>query len=121
MPLIRGENPPGSFYGEVSGIFKGSYQFVISGGKKYIGEFGIGLEEGPPLPLRKGRLFDLRKDPQERQNLYRIGDPLTTRYRQHLKERRNVVLQRGRLTGKGQVEFDPQTVERLKSLGYIGD
>jgi len=120
LPLIRGENPPGSFYGEVSGIFKGSYQFVISEGKKYIGEFGIGLNFAT-LPFRKGRLFDLRKDPQEHQNLYRIGDPLTTRYRQHLKERRNVVLQRGRLTGKGQIEFDPQTVERLKGLGYIGD
>ncbi len=33
VPLLRGKNASRDFYGEVSGIFKGSYQFIISKGK----------------------------------------------------------------------------------------
>ena len=80
------------------------------------------LEENPtPLHFRKGRLFDLLKDPRENRNLFRKGDPFTTRYRMRLKAKRDEVLQRGRLTGKQRIELDPETVERLKELGYIGD
>ena len=122
VPLLRGGNTSRDFYGEVSGIFKGSYQFIISKGKKYIAESVLTLEENlTPLHFRKGRLFDLLKDPRENRNLFRKGDPFTTRYRMRLKAKRDEVLQRGRLTGKQRIELDPETVERLKELGYIGD
>ncbi|MDP7345311.1 MAG: amino acid--tRNA ligase-related protein, partial [Alphaproteobacteria bacterium] len=41
-------------------------------------------------------------------------------YRTRLKAKRDEVLRRGRLTGKQRIELDPETVERLKGLGYIG-
>jgi len=122
VPLLRGKNASRDFYGEVSGIFKGSYQFIISNGKKYIAESVSTLEDDQkPLPFRKGRLFDLLKDPRENRNLFKVGDPVTTRHRVRLKAKRDEVLRRGRLIGKQRIELDPETIERLKGLGYIGD
>lgn len=110
------------FYGETSGLITGSYQFVVSGEKKHIARFGTTLRaKETPLPFQWGGLFDLRSDPRERKNLLRPEDPETVRMRNLLKTKREEILRRGRLEGGGRIQFDPKTLERLRSLGYITD
>ncbi|MBI2880513.1 MAG: sulfatase [Candidatus Tectomicrobia bacterium] len=121
LPVIRGERAPRVFYGEATGHEKRAFQFVISEGKKYIARFGATLSADPPFPFQKGMLFDLRADPKERRNLFRPGDPESVRYGDLLKRKREEVLRRGRLPKGSKVLYDPETLERLRRLGYIGD
>ncbi len=123
MPVIRGERRPDVFYGEVSGLnaLVKAYQYVISKNMKLIVTFDESLASNQRLPFRKGFLFDLKSDQDERHNLFQLGQPLSALYLKLLNDQRVKVLKRKRLTPDKSVEYDENLRNRLRSLGYLGD
>lgn len=121
VPALLGQHLNRSFYGEVSGLFGGSYQFTINEGKKYISEMKETLRESKKLSFKKGRLFDLLNDPKERRDLFNFSKKQTHHLMKLLQNERAQILERGRLSGKMEVEFDTETMDRLRKLGYIDD
>lgn len=79
-----------------------------------------GIVEGPWEYIRAPRqeLYDLTKDPDEKSNVIESEPQVAQRLRQRLEEilpeMESAAPQRGRST------VDPDTVNRLQSLGYIG-
>jgi arylsulfatase A-like enzyme len=64
-----------------------------------------------------GELYDVGHDPQERQNLAHEHPDTVERFRLALEPRLEAFLRGG--AGDGRAEMSPETLEALRSLGYI--
>jgi arylsulfatase A-like enzyme len=93
------------------------YKYVVSIGAESVARRG---RHHIPDPVDARELYDLHTDPAEKSNL--LDSPDSTRYTQLADEldralRRQLGLPAGRAD---RVRLDPETIERLKALGYIG-
>ena len=62
-------------------------------------------------------LYDVTGDPEERHNLAQAHPDVVERYRQALEPRLATFIEGG--TGDGPAELSPETLEALRSLGYV--
>ncbi len=69
--------------------------------------------------MKRNSLFDLSKDRKEREDLYQRDGALPQAIEERLKDRQQQIWAREKLAAPEAVEFDPETLERLKALGYI--
>ena len=79
------------------------------------------LRNSKELSIKKGQLFDLLNDPKEKRDLFNYSTKQTHHFMKILQNERARILERGRLSGKKEVEFDTETLDRLRKLGYIDD
>jgi len=135
LPVIQGKARRGELYGEVTPFINDttpeaaaegttSLAFFVSldpnGQKlKLISEYNGGLFGTQDLTLKGNLLFDLSKDRKERENLYERDAALPRVIEERLVGRQQKIWARARLAAPEAVEFDSETLERLKSLGYI--
>jgi choline-sulfatase len=76
-------------------------------------------EAGLPPEVPGIQVFDLKKDPLERNNLYPGCKDLIEKYRQSLSEIIKKVLFNLKQKRAGEVELSPEELEQLKALGYL--
>jgi arylsulfatase A-like enzyme len=79
------------------------------------------VEDGPWRSILRANgtqeLYDVARDPQERQNLAHEYPETAERLRRALQPRLDIFLRGG--TDQGPAELSPETLEALRSLGYI--
>ena len=103
---------------EMNGLRTDRYNFIISIDPYTVSRFGRKyIPEKPPY----SELYDLRDDPEEKKNLLMLpqskeiakkADEFERNIRKHISEQ----------TGEVEtIELDQKTIEKLKSLGYIGN
>lgn len=112
-----GKGPPLTSEATCTGA---EWKALVDGGYKYIAGFDVGSKEraGVPGPIMWERLYHLDHDPQERVDLSRTKPDLTGQMRSQLLQRFQT-LDRRRKPSATPVTVSPETVEMLRSLGYV--
>jgi arylsulfatase A-like enzyme len=102
--------PGGRAYFTNTARFDRTYRGIVSASRKY-----IGASSGKP------ELYDLTRDAAETNNLYRAGEPGSVAAGERLSEWTQAILQAARAQQGTRTpgKLDRETVDRLKSLGYV--
>lgn len=120
LPLMRGaaeKHRLALSWTQAPPVGLNSNRFAVSDGRYKLTDNGAG---GTPA-LPRFTLFDLKKDPGERENLYDEASGLTRRLMETLRRERNAIEAVGHADYQDSPDLVDSVRERLRSLGYIRD
>lgn len=120
LPLMRGaaeKHRLALSWTQAPPVGLNSNRFAVSDGRYKLTDNGAG---GTPA-LPRFTLFDLKKDPGERENLYDEASGLSRRLMETLRRERNAIEAVGHADYQDSPDLVDSVRERLRSLGYIRD
>jgi len=111
LGLMDGSSTDGGF--RFAALFD-RLRVVVGGDLKLISRWDLPAERGRQLSL-----YDLRRDPGERENLEAVREIARERLWAAQNQWLSVVEEQAGLLQREALELDPEVAERLRSLGYI--